>query len=209
MMIAYITLEYSSDGPPPSRVDSIMHDLGALHHGTYYLLEAGNDADLHRVLDRLHDELKGTGVRYKVSLDRPERSIPPGRSREEVLKWVDAGLVDETLVDILERDTYEFKQEALRYMRAAVDHVIMLRRREEQEERDRQHREAVKEEIAILLRATGGRTFQEALDSFDMDEAVLEDIMQEMIDEGTIAAKQKGHIVIYVLAAPTVRSLAR
>jgi hypothetical protein len=126
-----------------------------------------------------------------------------------VLKWVDAGLVDETLVDILERDTYEFKQEALRYMRAAVDHVIMLRRREEQEERDRQHREAVKEEIAILLRATGGRTFQEALDSFDMDEAVLEDIMQEMIDEGTIAAKQKGHIVIYVLAAPTVRSLAR
>jgi predicted transcriptional regulator len=104
---------------------------------------------------------------------------------------------------------YGFRQESLRSLQDAVDHVISLRRREQQDEKDRRHREAMKEEIGILLRATGGRTFQEVLEAFDMDEVLLEEIMQEMIDEGAIEAKQNGHIVIYTLAVPMARSLVR
>lgn len=208
-MIAYISLEYSSDGPPPSQIDKAVHQLGLRHHGTYFMLEANNDADLHHAIDKLHELLRGTGARYRVSLERPDKGVQAGRAREEVLRWADTGMVDETLVDLLERDVYEFKQESLRTLEKAVDHVVGLRQRELLEEKNLQHREAVKEEIGIFLRTTGGRTFQEILEAFDMDEVMLEGIMQEMIDEGTIEARQKGHIVIYTRAAPAPRPLAR
>jgi predicted transcriptional regulator len=94
-------------------------------------------------------------------------------------------------------------------MQASVDHVVGLRRQEAQDEKDRKHREAIKEEISILLRSSGGRTFQEVLEAFDMDEVTLERIMQEMIDEGVITAHQQGHAVIYHQAGPLLRSLAR
>jgi hypothetical protein len=207
-MMAYISLEYSSDGPAPSQIDRMVQGLGLRRHGTYYYVEA-SDADLHRVLDRLHDTLKGSGVRYRVSLERPDRGRQEGQAREEALRWVDAGLADESLLDLLEKDAFEFRQEALRSMQASVDHVVSLRRREDQEAKDRKHREAFKEEISILLRTTGGRTFQEVLEAFDVDERTLELIMQEMIDEGTITAHQQGHAVIYLQSGPMLRSFAR
>jgi len=208
-MMAYIMLEYSSDGPPPSQIDRAVQGLGLRRHGAHYLVEASSEADLHRVLDELHGVLKGTGTRYRASLERPERSRREGEAREEVLRWADAGLGGQDLLEALDRDIYEFKQEALRAMQAAVDHVVGLRRMEMQEAKDRQHREAVKEEIGILLRSAGGRSFQEVLEAFDMDEATLEGVMQEMIDEGTIVAHQQGHTVIYLLAGPMLRSLSR
>ncbi len=208
-MMAYISLEYSSDGPPPSRIDRTVQDLGLRRHGTYYLTEVPSDGEIHRVLDQLHAALKGSGVRYRVTLERPDLGRQKGEARQEVLRWVDAGLADEGIVELLEKDDYEFRQEALRSLQASVDHVVDLRRQEAQEKKDRAHRAAVKEEISILLRSTGGRTFQEVLDAFDMDELTLEGILQEMIDEGLITAHQQGHAVIYLPAGPLLRSLAR
>jgi hypothetical protein len=208
-MMAYISLEYSSDGPPPSRIDRTVQDLGLRRHGTYYLIEAPSDGELHRALDRLHEALRGSGVRYRVTLERPDRGRQEGEARQEALRWVDAGLADESILDLLEKDDFEFKQEALRSMQASVDHVVGLRRREAQDEKDRKHRKAVKEEISILLRSAGGRTFQEVLEQFDMDEVALERILQEMIDEGLITAHQRGHAVIYLPTGPLLRSLAR
>jgi hypothetical protein len=208
-MMAYISLEYASDGPSPSQIDRAVQGLGLRRHGSYYFVESPSEAELHRILDRLHDALKGSGARYRVSLERPDRGRQEGQAREEALRWVDAGLVDESVLDLMERDVFEFRQEALRAMQASVDHVVSLRRREAQEDKDRRHREAVKEEISILLRSTGGRTFQEVLEAFDMDEVTLEQIMQEMIDEGAVTAHQQGHAVIYLQAGPMLRSLAR
>lgn len=208
-MMAYISLEYSSDGPPPSRIDRTVQDLGLRRHGTYYLIEAPSDGELHRVLDQLHATLQGSGVRYRVTLERPDRGRQEGEARQEALRWVDAGLADEGIVELLEKDAFEFRQEALRSLQASVDHVVDLRRQEAQDEKDRKHREAVKEEISILLGSAGGRTFQEILEAFDMDDIALESIMQEMIDEGLITAHQQGHAVIYLQAGPLLRSLAR
>jgi hypothetical protein len=208
-MLAYISLEYSSDGPPPSRIDRTVQDLGLRRHGTYYSVDVPSEGELHGVLDRLHEVLNGSGVRYRVTLERPDRGRQEGEARQEVLRWVDAGLADESLLELLAKDDYEFKQEALRTMQASIDHVIGLRRQEAQLEKDRKHREAVKEQISIFLRTAGGRTFQEVLEAFDMDEIALERIMQEMIDEGLITAHQQGHMVIYHQAGPLLRSLAR
>ncbi len=208
-MMAYISLEYSSDGPPPSGIDRTVQGLGLRRHGTYYLIEAPSDGELHRVLDRLHEALRGSGVRYRVTLERPDRGRQEGEARQEALRWVDAGLVDESILELLEKDAFEFRQEALRSMQASVDHVVGLRRKEAQDEKDRKHQEAVKEEISILLSSTGGRTFQEVLEAFDMDEPTLESIMQEMIDDGLITTHQQGHSIIYLQSGPMLRSLAR
>ncbi|MBI0584791.1 MAG: hypothetical protein ISF22_11290 [Methanomassiliicoccus sp.] len=72
-----------------------------------------------------------------------------------------------------------------------------------------ERREASMEEIAILLRTTGGRTFEEILDSFDMDETFLEEVLDEMIDRGLISAHQGDYDVTYQCSGPMLRAVCR
>jgi hypothetical protein len=65
------------------------------------------------------------------------------------------------------------------------------------------------EDISLLLRTSGERTFQEILDSFDMDTVMLESVLEEMIDRGTVEAAQKGHTVTYRRSGPLLRSVDR
>jgi len=68
--MAYILLEYSSDGPLPSAVDRRMQDLGLTRDGAFFTLHAADEDDLLARIDRLHDALRGTGARYTVTTGR-------------------------------------------------------------------------------------------------------------------------------------------
>ena len=68
--MAYILLEYSSDGPLPSVVDRRMQDLGLTRDGAFFTLHAADEDDLLARIDRLHDALRGTGARYTVTTSR-------------------------------------------------------------------------------------------------------------------------------------------
>jgi hypothetical protein len=78
-MMAYILLEYSSDGPPPSTVDRRMRGLGLSRDGAYFVLRAADEREMQVKIDRLHDALSGSGARYTVTA---------GEAAEEVTEIV-------------------------------------------------------------------------------------------------------------------------
>jgi hypothetical protein len=196
-MIRFLSLEYSVDGPPPSRVDRVLRRHGLVRDGTFYYLEVSSEGEMYDMIDRLHSELAGSGLRYRISAQRPEPEAPGNTSRDEVMRWARAGLVGEEAIGLLDRDEEGFRMEALKGMHWGVDRVLAMRREERMGRSEQALRDASKEQIGILLRMTGERTFQELVEAFDMDEAMMEGVLQEMIDEGLISAAQKGHAVTY------------
>jgi hypothetical protein len=198
-MKAYITLEYSSDGPPPSQVDSALRRIGLESQGTFYSLDRPTEAEVHRALDQVHETLKGTGTRYRVSTGRPAGREQKGRSRNEVMRWVDAGLADEGMADLMERDPQEFRRRAREAVDAAADRVLSLRQAEAQEAEDRRVQDTAKENIGVLLRTGGGKHFEEILGAMGLEEGMLIAVLEEMVGEGTVVAVQEDHHVIYAL----------
>jgi hypothetical protein len=94
-MIAYISLEYSSDGPSPSNIDQILESAGLRRQGAFYYLEVPSEDDLAPALDRLHGSLKGSGVRYRLSEVREQdRPAAEGTVRKESMDVIAAQLRD-------------------------------------------------------------------------------------------------------------------
>jgi len=77
-MIAYISLEYSSDGPSPSDIDQMLESAGLRRQGAFYYLEGRSEDELAPALDRLHISLKGSGVRYRLSEVREQDAPAAG-----------------------------------------------------------------------------------------------------------------------------------
>lgn len=94
-MLAYISLEYSSDGPSPSNIDQILESAGLRRQGAFYYLEVPSEEELAPALDRLHGSLKGSGVRYRLSEVR-EQDAPPaeGTVSREIMDIIAAQLRD-------------------------------------------------------------------------------------------------------------------
>jgi predicted transcriptional regulator len=208
-MTAYISLDYSSDGPSPSEIDEIMEEQGLRRHGTYYFAEDMSDEELRSALDRIHRALKGSGVRYHVSQDRPDQDLPVGKARAEVLRLVDAGLVEESALDLLGRDVQAFRREALRTMQAEVERVISLCSNRGPQEGERTRREGSMESISSFLRSSGGCTFQEVQAACRMDDELLASVLEEMIEQGRVTTHHQGRSMIYHPAGPILRSLCR
>lgn len=99
-MMAYILLEYSSDGPLPSAVDRRMQDLGLTRDGAFFTLHAADEDDLLARIDRLHDALRGTGARYTVTTGRAVGES--GDLTEMVLELEPGGLSTESEDALLE-----------------------------------------------------------------------------------------------------------
>ena len=84
-MLAYISLEYSSDGPSPSNIDQILESAGLRRQGAYYYLEVPSEEELAPALDRLHGYLKGSGCATPSEVR--EQDAPPAEgtvSRESM-----------------------------------------------------------------------------------------------------------------------------
>lgn len=64
------------------------------------------------------------------------------------------------------------------------------------------------ERVSGLLRS-GGRSFDELLGALDMDEATLEGVLEEMVQQGLITAHRGEDRISYRLAGPMLRSMAR
>ncbi|MDW5561655.1 MAG: hypothetical protein SA339_00385 [Methanomassiliicoccus sp.] len=108
-MIAHILLEYSSDGPPPSTVDRRIQGMGLSRDGAYLVLEAATEEELNRKIDRLHEALRGSGVRY---------TIAAGRSRGEAAEETEVALEPEPRGVVLEGVLLEAKaDEAIHLLR--------------------------------------------------------------------------------------------
>lgn len=100
-MMAHIMLEYSSDGPPPSTVDRRLQVLGLARDGPFFVLEAATEEEMRERIDRLHEALRGSGVRYTVvSGEGDGEARDAGIEIEPLVEMDDGDLLDEEIDEI-------------------------------------------------------------------------------------------------------------
>lgn len=201
-MRAYLQLQYSSDGRSPAEVDRALGHAGLRLQGTVYVLDAD---DLIAALSEVHHALRGMGVRYTIVPSPGGREMRSGTAREIALGWREEGLISGGTLNLLDESPLEFREAALRDLRASVDRITDERREELMDRRIRQVRRAQHEDVRILLRSTNGVTFEQIIDVLDVDEEDLSQVLDDMIRDGEVRAEQRDHKVLYVLATPLVR----
>ena len=182
-----LCIEYSTDGPTPSNIDHLLAEVGLRRHGTYYSMEVAGEEGLGPALDRLHLALQGSGVRYRLHMDKPE----PERYRSETIPSGLLGTGGNGPNTGSEVDR---------------SHSGLL---EDFRKAERVEHKQVMAHIASFLRTTGGSTLDEIKRACPMDEDELESVVDDMIEEGKVTAHFQGSCVLYRHSGPMLRSLCR
>lgn len=204
-MRAYVQMEYSVDGATPSQVERSLAEAGFRREGPYYVAE-GND--LMEQVSRLHQALLGTGVRYTVVPNPAGTERWSGSVRDVAVHWREDGLLDDAALELLETDPPAFREAARHTAGAAIDRLARLREEELRERRAQSLRRAEREDVVLLLRATGGMSPRQIMEALDAQEEELRAVLAEMVRSGEVSAEQVDSTVVYRLAeraAPSLR----
>jgi len=195
-MRAYVQMEYSADGADPARVDRALAEAGFRREGVYYIAEG---EDLVSQLSKLHAALLGTGVRYTIVPNPAGTERWSGSSRDLAVHWREDGILDDDALDLLEEDPSAFRAAAERTSKEAIDKLARLRESELRERREQALRHAEREDIVLLLRATGGMSPHQIIEALDAEEVDLRSVLEEMVKSGEVAAEQLDSTVVYRL----------
>lgn len=198
-MRAYVQIEYAADGPSPARVDEAVSRAGFRREGIYYVVE-GNMIE---GLSELHGALRGTGVSFTVVPNPSPTERWSGATRDVAQHWREDGLIDGEGLDLLETDPLAFREAAYRTAGAAIERLATMREAELDERRKAIMHHGKRDDIIVMLKASGGMTAHQVGEALDAPEEEVFDALAGMVQDGSVLAQEVGHSIVYLLAERT------
>lgn len=199
-MRAYVQVEYSADGPSPAEVDRAVSKAGFRREGIYYVVEG----DILMRLTELNDALRGTGVSYTIVPNPSPTEKWSGTTRDVAMHWREDGLIDDRALDLLDDDPAALREAALISTKIAVERLAAMREQELAERRAGRMRSAMRDDIIVMLRATGGMTAHQVGEALDASEEEVFNALDSMVRDGSVEAEQNGHTIVYRLMRKTI-----